>query len=136
MIVINFFKLEHLVGELDAGAVVRIEGTIRAVASDTPGLHRENAAVNVRAVNHAAILSFMIPVGSINMLHGKPFGMDPDAPEKLDQRLQRAERAIAEYLADEGLTVRPGLIDIGEAQPVSGSWAGLAEALGNGGDHA
>jgi hypothetical protein len=135
MIVINFFKLEHLVGELTPDHVIRIEGTVRTVSTNTAGISRDIAAVHVRAIYYSAILAFMVPVGSMQRLHGEPFGPDSHADE-LNQRLRTAERAIAEHLTEQGFTVRPGLIDIGEAKPVEGVWVGLAEALDGEGEHA
>lgn len=130
MNVIHFFDLDHFVDEVQEGTIVRLEAIFVGVQSqDVAGLGREKAEIHIRSISGASILCCMIPVGSIQTLHGEPFGHDPDAPGELERRAKRARAAIQEYLKQVGLDVRPGLIDIGDAKPVSGRWAGLADTV-------
>lgn len=139
MIVIHFFTLEDLISELkrdidgiglEGSGVVRVESTVRAVAVGAQGaIENREVSIHARAVVGSEVLAFMMRIGSVQLMHGEPFGQDGGAPDRLDDRRLRWERRIAEALSDEGLHVRPGLIDLGGAVPVSGRWEGEYDRL-------
>jgi hypothetical protein len=133
MIPIHFFKLEDLVAELGPGAEVRLEGTVQTNPSKVDGVAHEVAMVHVRAICEGQLLTFMGEVGAVQTLHGTALGDGKDLA-RLESDLRRAERAVAEYLSDHELKVRPGLIDIGGARLVQGSWMGIPDWRENGGD--
>ena len=127
--VLHFFTLPELADELEAGDLVRVEGAVTVRNGKTPGLGVRDARIHARAVMDGSILTYMLPVGSIQTLHGE--AADNEAEELLEAEYMKAGKAVTAYLEGRGFEVRPGLIDIGGAEPVRGTWAGL-EAEGDG----
>jgi hypothetical protein len=121
--VINFFTLPELADELEPGEVVRVESAIQETPTKTPGLAHRTASVHVRAVDNGSILTFKLHVGTVQTLHGEP--RDEEAAGKLESRIETALGAVRWFLATRDLMVLPGLIDIGGAEPVRGTWDGL-----------
>lgn len=121
--VIHFFTVPELVDELMPGAIVRVESSVRETPTKTPGLAHRTASVHVRAVDNGSILSFMLHVGTIQTLNGEPV-QEKDA-ETLERMIEVAGDAIRWYLATRDMAILPGLIDIGGAEPVRGTWDGL-----------
>lgn len=127
--VIHFFTVPELADELEPGAVVRVESSVRETPTKTPGLAHRTASVHVRAVDnarpdsHGAILTFMLHVGTVRTLHGEP--VKEGQGQALEKRIEVAGDAIRWYLATRDLVILPGLIDIGGAEPVRGTWDGL-----------
>ena len=123
--ILHFFTLPELGAELVPGSVVRVESAVQVINAKTPGLGHRQAAIHVRAADGDAVLVFMLDLGSVQTINGRP--ADSEAAEALDGELSKAERMIREYLQAAGFEVRPGLIDIGGADPVRGTWIGLAD---------
>lgn len=132
MNLVHFFTVEELVAEAlryDVGSkIVRLERIVKSRPAGTPGLANRESGIALRALVAGEIFSLWLRMGRIQTLHGEPFG--PDAEIKADllgDRAERWEKHLAEYLTAEGLTVRPGLIDIGGAEPVPAEWLGMAD---------
>lgn len=138
MPIIHFFNLPDLAAALadsPGPREVHVESLVRTeAASNVPGLRYDIGEVHARAIDQGRILTFMLYVGRVQMLHGQPFGKEGDQDE-LDYRLNATEKAMASYLLEKGLLVKPGLVDIGGAQTVSGSWLGLSVVWRNGEDN-
>lgn len=133
--VVHFFSLPDLVDELAPGALVRLEKTRRAVPYEsTPGFERQVYEVHARACYEGIILVWLVQVGGVEYLHGQPFG-DPDAESRVEDLTVKVKDQIAKFLEDRDLEVRPGLIDLGNAKPVRGTWPGLVLLESDGGDH-
>ena len=71
MAVINFFTLPELADELEEGALVRVEGTVKVQAGSQPSFGVRYAQVHARAMCGENLLAYMLPVGSVNTLHGE-----------------------------------------------------------------
>ena len=137
MTVLHFFTLPELADDLEYGTV-RVESLVQHTQSKTPGLATRIAQVHVRAEapvpegtsGEPKVLTFMLHLGHVQVLHGKP--ADDEAAARLDEEAERAVGAVKQYLRERGFEVRSGLIDIGSAEPVRGTWAGLDLGAGNG----
>ena len=128
MIVVKLFSLEALAAEVlealewGAGGVVRVERSTRVRQSGgIAAMERRTTSIHVRAVVGSEVLAFMLTIGSVEYLHGEPFGVDKGAPGRLDDLAERWAGRITCYLEGAGLRVRPGLIDLGGAEPIPGS---------------
>jgi len=138
MTILHFFTLPELADDLEFGTV-RVESLVRTVLSKTSGLATRIAEVHARAevpvpegmLAAPRIMAFMLQVGQVQTLHGQP--SNDEAAEVLDGELVRTEAAVKRYLRERGFEVRPGLIDIGGAEPVRGTRAGLDLGGDNGG---
>lgn len=132
MSVVHFFTVEDLVAEVlryEVGSkVVRLERMVRSRPSGTQGMASRESGLAVRALVAGDILSVWLRMGRVQTLHGEPFGPGAQVEaDKLEGMAVRWEKKLAEYLESEGLTVRPGLIDLGGAEPILAGWLGAAD---------
>lgn len=123
MAVLHFFTLPEFTGELSEGDLVRVEGLVRVVNNKGAVVGHRIAEVHARALHNDDLLTFMLPVGSVQTIHGEP--VEDDKAAELDRVCDEVVAAVKGYLEGGGFEVRPGLIDIGGAELVRGTWAGL-----------
>ena len=136
MIVVKHFSLEDLAEEAlsalkwGGSGAVRVAKLTRTVSTGSvASMERRTNAIHVRAVVGHEVLAFMLRIGSVDYVHGEPFGVDEGAPARLDALSDKWAERISEYLTAQGLAVRPGLIDLGGAEPIAGDWLAMGEAI-------
>ena len=124
---IQFADLAHLVAELPAGHVVRVETleTVEGVDKGT-GVRRVGIGVHVRAFTpDGHILAGYIPTARLQLIGqtdlDDPGGTAGRYDAAWEEARTNAERVRA-YLARRGLDVRRGTIDLGDARPLAGGW--------------
>jgi len=124
---IQFSDLAELCQELPAGHTVRVAGLGTTEGLDKRlGLRLAGIGVHVRAFapdDH--ILACYVPAAMVQMM-GDTCVDDPGGTkgtyEAAWQKARDLGDRVREYLAGRGLTVRPGVIDIGEARLLAGGW--------------
>jgi len=103
-----------------------------AVLKTTAGLDKRlgirlvGIGVHVRAFDaEGHILACYVPAAMVRMM-GDTCLDDPGGTKGTYEAAWQKARALGnrvrEHLAGRGLTVRPGIIDIGEARPLAGGW--------------
>ncbi|MBU0494032.1 MAG: hypothetical protein KKB13_19455 [Chloroflexi bacterium] len=126
MPVIQFLHLEQMLLELPHMHVLRVEPL---EDRDTGPQHttRVRCGVHVRAVNHDGhVLACCVYVGTFHLL-GPTCMEDPTGGALQDARQEANDLAcdVSEYLESVGYDVRHGVIDIGRADVIRGSWGSL-----------
>lgn len=124
---IQFLNLEDLVAELPAGHVVRVNALdITEATFDRGELRVAGIGVHVRTINSENhLLSCYLPVAVMQLFGRRPQPDDPDEP-RYNQAWEKAnalQQQVTDYLAGEGLDVRPGVIYLNGVLPLHGHWA-------------
>ena len=129
---IQFLDLNDLVAELPAGHLVRVNALdITEATFDRGELRVAGIGVHIRAINSENhLLSCYLPVAAMQLFGRRPNLGDPDEP-KYNQVWEKANalrQQVTEYLASEGLDVRPGVIYLNGVVPMHGHWAASSNA--------
>lgn len=129
MTVIHFTDFEDMVEELD-DSVLRISTLVRTihVFIDRPDMSLHEIDVCVRQIKGNTILSWNMPTGQYEVYNNRPW---TTADEEIYERsIAEAER-IQDMIRDRinvmvsPLNIKPGIIDIGTASLVLGTWSML-----------
>lgn len=140
--VIHFLDLEDMIPELDKDFPIRmaVQTSMVHTYDDMPNAARYSTNIVLRQIlGITGIYSWMIQVGEFDMADGKPMtDEDVAAFEGSAETVAEIAEKIEERLlaTNDAFKIRPGLIDIGSAQSMKGTWSylNLEEVLTDGTD--
>jgi hypothetical protein len=120
--VIHFGELDELLAEVLPHQCLRVQTLeLKKGTADQHGVYLAAIGTHVRVLTDETILCCHIRTGHTNKVGNMPLSSEEQYLALWDKAEAEAE-AVRDHLRAQGLRVRPGIIDIGEARPVSGTW--------------